>query len=497
MASATISGSATGTVVTIPSTTNALTALAQTALDAITALVSNGTDQSVSYPAGGPVPAHAGQAALKVSTAATLTLTASTAVNAVIDSATVPVSITDAFAEPATIIAGSGGLDVTLAATSPSSAFIVATGGTNHFTLGTWAATVAAAGNTTVSALGGGASVLAAAGGSAQLDIAGSDTVALDGQDTVDFFSAANALVTVETGALVALTTQSGSTAPVVYLAPGTETVGVTAGSAATISGSAGGLMLVSAWGGRSFVNPVADNVTVFGPGSSLGGTETLFGAGDATLPGVTVPSGTVLSNTGSDFVFGGTGYFHGGSGALNMLMSSTVAGATTLVGGGTVDLLFSQGAGDSLVGGAGTAIINAAGFSEPGFSVTGAPGGDVLAAGASNAFMFGSAWGANTILSGSGSATVYGNHGPPTAPQSGNIYIDGTGGGSLAILDFVPGIDFVSLVGHRVASVSTITASQAGTSHAPGTSVSLNDGTTITFVDQFLTQNQIQQTFR
>jgi hypothetical protein len=265
------------------------------------------------------------------------------------------------------------------------------------------------------------------------------------------------------------------------------------AGSTETVAGGVGGMLLVSAWGGRTFIDPGASNVTVF----SGSGSETLFGAGDSSLPGVAAPANLALSNSGSDFVFGGQGYFHGGGGALNLLISSTIAGAATLVGGATVDLLFSQGSGDSLRGSAGTVIMNAAGFSEPGFSVAGAPGGVVLDAGSSNAFMFGSAWGANTVLSGSGAATVFGNHGVSANGSPGlvgNIYVDGHSGGSLDILDFLPGADVVQLNGATIVSNAT---QDAGETRAPGTYVSLNDGTTIGFIDRFLSAAQIGQAFR
>jgi hypothetical protein len=276
----------------------------------------------------------------------------------------------------------------------------------------------------------------------------------------------------------------------VIHLAPGTQTLGTLAGSATTVSGSAGGMMLVSAWGGRSFINPGAANVTVF----AGAGSETLFGAGDTTLPGVALPAGLQLANTGSDFVLAGNGYFHGGSGALNMMITSTLQGAATLVGGGTVDLLFSQAAGDSLRGAAGTAIMNAAGFVQPGFSVAGAAGGNVLDAGASNAFMFGAAWGANTILSGSGAATVFGNHG--VNGQVANTYVDGGGGGGLSILDFLPGADILSLHGATLSKITSVAVGAVG-APTPGTYLALSDGTTIAIIDQFLTATQVAAALR
>ena len=492
MASVTISGAAAGSVVSIATSSTALAALAQSALDAISARITADLEQSQTYTAGSALPQPTLPIALMVASAASLTLTDANQINAVEDTGTAPVSVTDNTKQPVTIVAGAGGLSVDLTAAGIGGALIVATGGINTINLGTSAATVAAAGNATVNALGGAAQISAGNAGNALIDVAGNDTVNLGGTDTVAFFAAAAALVTAQDGSNVVFSSQSGSATPLVTVAPGTETLGTMAGSTASVTASAGGLMLVSAWGGRTFINPGGANVTVFAPLSTGGGgSETLFGAGDATLPGVTVPAGVALANTGSDFVFGGTGYFHGGTGGLNLLMTSTVAGATTLVGGGTLDLLFSQGAGNSLVGAAGTVIMNAAGFAEPGFSVVGAAGGDVLNAGAANAFMFGSAWGANTIVSGSGTATVFGNHG--ATGKVGDLYIDGGKSGSLAILDFLPGADTVSLAGDTIVQTTTIAA---GASSAPGTSVLLGDGTKIVFVDEFLTQSQLQGTF-
>ena len=489
MASATVQGGGGGRSGTISSTTATLQAAAQSALDAITARVAAGTDDAVTYSGSGAVPKVALPAELLIGSAASLTIPSSMVVDAIVDTAQAPVSVTDDTSTPVTVLSGSGGLTFNRTASGDGAAFIIATGGSNSINLGSGAATVGADGAATITALGGAASVVAGAGGSALVAVAGADTVSLLGTDTVAFAAAAAARVTAQDGSNVVFTSQAGSPTPIVQLAPGTETLGTTAGSTATVAGSAGGMLLVSAWGGRTFIDPAAANVTVFA-GS---GSETLFGAGDESLPGVAVPAGTgPLANTGSDFVFGGQGYFHGGSGALNLLISSTIAGAATLVGGGSIDLLFSQGAGDSMRGAPGTVIINAAGFSEPGFSVAGAAAGNVLDAGASNAFMFGSAWGSNTIMSGSGSSTVFGNHG--ATGQVGNVYVDGGAAGTLSILDFLPGADVVSLRGDTVTKVASVAAGQGGT---PGTFVSLGDGTTIAFVDQFLTQSQLGTMFR
>jgi len=483
MANVTVSGGSTRGVILTPGNT-ALLAVAQSALDAINARVAAGTDVALLYVPGTALPDHVLPADLTIATAASLTVTAKTGLDGIDVTATTPVSITDDTATPVSIIAGSGGLVVNRTASGDGSAVIVATGGVNDINLGSGAATVGVDGISTVNALGGTATIADTSDASTLFKLGGADTASVWGTDTVAFAAAAAAaLVTVQDGANVVFASQAGLATPVVTLAPGTQVIGTMAGSTASVAASAGGMLMVSAWGGKTVINPGGANVTLF----AGGGSETLLGAGSATLPGVTVPSGTTLANTGSDFVFSGTGYFQGGSGPLNMLMTSTVAGAATLVGGGTVDLLFSQGGGDSLVGAAGTVIMNAAGFSEPGFSVAGAAAGDVLDAGASNAFMFGSAWGANTIVAGSGAATVFGNHG--ATGQVGNVYVDGAAGGSLTILDFLPGADSLVLGGHTISRTVTIAVGQAGT---PGTDLTLSDGTTIAFVDQFLTQNQI-----
>jgi len=493
MASVSVQGGSTGQVV-IQTTSSAVSAVAQAALSAISARIAAGTDFAETYSGVGTVGQPTHETAVTISAAVSLTMPSTSGVNAIVSDATAPVAIDDERSIPVTIISGAGGLTFDRTSSVAGPALIVATAGTNAINLGAGAATVAADGVTSINALGGAASILAGAAGQATVSIGGADTVNLAGVDALDIAAqAAAAIVTAQDGANVMLSNPTGLAAPVVQLAAGTEIVGTMAGSVATVAGSLGGLMLVSAWGGRTFIDPAASNVTVFA-GS---GSETLFGAGDASLPGVTVPASMTLANSGSDFVFGGQGYFHGGTGPLNMLMTSTVAGAATLVGGGTVDLLFAQGAGDSLRGAAGTVIMNAAGFAEPGFSVAGAAGGVALDAGASNAFMFGSAWGANTVTSGSGAATVFGNHGVGAfgaAGQVGNVYVDGGGGGSLAIMDFLPGADIVSLHGAALSGVTTVAAGGAQT---PGTYVSLNDGTTIALVDRFLTTAQVAASLR
>jgi hypothetical protein len=493
MANVSILGGTAAQVV-IPTNSAAVTAATQAAVDAVSARIAAGTDFSETYNGTGTVSEPTHEAALTLSAAVSLEVPVTSGLNAIISDASTPTAIEDEGTIPLTVVSGTGGLTFSRTASDAGAALILVTGGSNTINLGQGPATVAADGATSISALGGATSVLAGASGYAMVSVGGADTVSLAGTDTVSFSaSAANALVTALDASNSVFETAAGQSAPIVQLAPGFETLGTIAGSTETVAGSVGGMLLVSAWGGRTFINPGAGNVTVF----SGSGSETLFGSGDSTLPGVVAPANLALSNSGSDFVFGGQGYFHGGSGALNLLISSTIAGAATLVGGGSIDLLFSQGAGDSLRGSAGTVIMNAAGFSEPGFSVAGASGGVVLDAGSSHAFIFGSAWGTNTIVAGSGAATVFGNHGigaDGSPGRVGNVYVDGHSGGSLDILDFIAGADVVKLDGATIATTST---QSAGGTLTPGTYVSLSDGTVIGFIDRFLSPAQIIQSFQ
>ena len=180
----------------------------------------------------------------------------------------------------------------------------------------------------------------------------------------------------------------------------GIETVEVSAPtngstSAVTVAGVAGLTVYYIPGGGDAFLNPGAGNIVVFNSG--LGGSETLFG-GTATIGGQTVTAGAF---TGSATVLGGNGYFQGGSAGNNILQTSTLFGSATLVGGGNGDHLTAFGSGDLLVAGAGNETLS---------GQTSGFGGNTFVTGndsTSSDYISGDSKGNDTVLLGSGSATI------------------------------------------------------------------------------------------
>ena len=212
------------------------------------------------------------------------------------------------------------------------------------------------------------------------------------GASTVNVF--ANALINLIAGGQNSVVAQ-----------PGTVAVGVSGAStvAATVAGTAGSLLLYIPDGGNAFITPGAGNAILLDhPG---GGSETLFG-GAATVGGVALAA---PSFTGSATVFGGTGYFQGGTAGGNILISSTVPGATTLMGGASGDALTSFGVGNTLIAGPGNeTLVSATGAPLLGNPTVNAPsGGVIFILGSGDANVFGSPMGGDTIYAGSGASSI------------------------------------------------------------------------------------------
>ncbi len=358
--------------------------------------------------------------------------------------------------------------------------FVDAGGGPSTINLGYGTATVVADGAATVGAYGGGDTVFATSGGAALVSAGAGTTVYVAGTDTVAFFGP-NAKVLTQNGANLTVIGQGGQV-------NGTDTGSVTISAAGAMTtyqynGYAGNDYVDASAGGNNtagnagaiIIDPTNANVTVF----AGAGSETLYGTGDA--------GGTAL-NTGNDFVNSGIGVFHGGTGQ-NILESTSLSGAATLIGGSTTsfDALYAQGANQVLIGGINTAIIDASGQSGSAASIANftfkgvaiGTGGDLLnAAWAKQVSIYGAAGGSNTIISGTGATTAIGNHGVAGAS---NIYIDGVGknglaGGSITVSDFMVGTDKFLLNGSTVSSVA---APIAGSS-----TVTLSDGTKVTLAN-------------
>jgi hypothetical protein len=159
-----------------------------------------------------------------------------------------------------------------------------------------------------------------------------SASVWLDGAAYMDL-SAGATTVFASTGASVDLV-NTGTGANVVNFeesnpAAGTNMIGISGSteSSATVNAVGAGLVAVQN-GGAAVINANESNVTVYGgPGPNWNGE------GSVTLYG----------GMGSDSVSDGTGYFQAGTGGGSQLTSSSIAGAATLVGGGSGDTLIAQ----------------------------------------------------------------------------------------------------------------------------------------------------------
>jgi hypothetical protein len=223
------------------------------------------------------------------------------------------------------------------------------------------------------------------------------------------------------------------------------DTIAGTTTSTVTVNATAAGSIVdIAAFGGPAVINPGAANILILAGGS---GTETL----NAGTGSVTVSSGP-------------KGIFYGGSAGGNLLQSSTVAGSTTLFGGGSGDQLFAFASRTVLNAGPGNetfATNGAASVSGVIFNL----GGE---ASSSSDTLYGSAGGADTVGLGAGTNAV-------------NLYGAGAHSVSLAaaagtdtLTGFKPGHDIFKLG----------TASVTSNVYAAGnTSITLSDGTHLTFV--------------
>jgi hypothetical protein len=263
--------------------------------------------------------------------------------------------------------------------------------------------------------------------------------------------------------------------ADVVVAVQGDSTVPVT-----VTGGGAGGNIQYLAIGGKGIINPGAANVTVFG--NVGGGTATVFGG--------TGPVGTdpAPEFTGKLTVVEGSGFFQGGTGGGNLLFSSTVAGSATLVGGGDGDQLFSMGANQFLLAGAGSSTLT-------GFNVDATVGGSIFQSGGGNATIFGNTGGGNTFAIGGGLTAIDGRDeaaitAAGATAQANTFYVVAAAGGGAGVGDFVSGLDTfnltltTSVTGQTLSSLEFFAAGASGSPFGDegGTRMTLSGGTIVDF---------------
>ena len=191
--------------------------------------------------------------------------------------------------------------------------------------------------------------------------------------------------------------------------------------------------------GAQAIVNPGAANVVIL---SDNVGSATLFGG------------------TGSATVSGVRGVLTGGSAGDNDMVTSTVSGSTTLIGGAAVgapgDFMVAQGSGNTLQNGAGDSTMVS--LAEDGF---GATGGNIFNLGTGQATVF-SGFGGNTFnFNGDGGAQIQTRL--DSAATNANRFFDFGGTGDYNVDGFVTDLDTFS-----VGAVFSIGFFAAGSPGAP-----------------------------
>jgi len=501
---ATVLGAA-GDVVSVVFTTDAAAALAQPALTAVSSVVA--ADPAAAVPFVGTLPASGTELLFAGESASAVTLPADTSFDAIVADASLPATITDASATAKTIVAGAAGLTYTQTAASVAGSLIVIGGGSSLIDLAAGANTIGvdvtpstviagtSFGDGNINALAGGAEILvdtavntATTFDQTLIQLGNDDTVRIDGYADLELADASN-LVSVEAGGTALVENLAASVpASTVYFGAGRESVGALPGTGVSLSGAAGGgtidILGNATLGGAFTVNAGASDIV----DTVRAAAVTLLGNGEGGA-----------SNTGSDSIVGASGDLHAGSGGNSLLVGSAAqSGVTTVAGGGSGDTLGAMSDLVSLLGAAGTAILEASGMtvaggvakfgsitlpaSGAGVSVPGADGGVTINAGASDGLIFGATGGADTIISGSGAATAYGHSGAQTG--SGVEYVDGafyTGQpGTLSIADFVAADQVLLGASERITGVS-------GGGAAPS-EVTLSTGSKIVFLNGFIT---------
>lgn len=440
---------ASGSTVTIPFTSAVNAAAAQSALYKISQLVLSTSLEQYQYPGSGSVPAPSLLGGVVISGSSPVNTGPLPAYEfSVVSNSTAIVS---------TVVGGATPVAVTLPGTTVTGAFnpmTVASGTSGIMFL-----------NVSTNAkifLGGGSNFIYERDANAKAEInadSGSTYVeAKQGATTINAFAGAGVVVQEGGSGSVVMNASEGSSS---FLVMGGDATGM-----ATLNGSAGtSFTYYGIDGAKTLINPGAADVTVVGNlNGDTSGTTTLFGG------------------TGTAHVYGGTGYFKGGTGGANELGSSTVAGGTTLVGAHDGDVLYNAGKGNMLIAGAGAETL-------VGIQDSTAAGGSKFQLGVGGqTTVFGDAAGGNSFYLNAGLGLIDGD-GSATTHSAANFYSVLTGGGTDVVFGFISGLDqFSRTYSTGTPTVSSLTYYDANSStifgaHA-GTELILSDSTKVDFYD-------------
>lgn len=249
----------------------------------------------------------------------------------------------------------------------------------------------------------------------------------------------------------------------------GDDTVAM-GGASATIDASAGGNDLVFGGSGNLFFVGGAGGATITG---GAGSTTYFGGMHDAPALGATDDDDDRRGRRGrhdddDDDRGGGRGpaqIVQGGRGGDNNLIAGS--GAATLFGGGDGDQLYAYGGvGQMLVGSAGYATLSAA-FNWGNNTIVGGSGNEAIIGGS----------GRDLIIAGAGADTVFATGGARDV----FALIQGAAGGSLLVQNIFDARDVrIDLINYGRGEEAYALSNQ--TTNGSSVTVSLTDGTTITF---------------
>ena len=424
--------------------------------------------------------------------------TASPNVGVVSNSATAAATLFGAATDGELVISGSGGLAFKAGAGAGT---VLAAGGNNLISVypGAGAQNIATGrGNDTIAVLSGANTIAAGAGTNLIFAQGGNDLITSSGLDLIDVPDGNS-------------TINAGTNAPTIFLGSGRSQINAGQGNATVVVG-AGAATVNSAGAGQIWMQAGGGVVNSQRADTVIGGT------------------GVVTVNAGSadDFVFAGPGLldFVGGSGVSTLLGAS--AGSASISGGAGSVIAVAYGA-TSFVGGAGAATVAAYGGSVTisggtgtGVFLGGPAGGNRMAGGSGHATLIGggagdvlTAWtGGGTVLqAGSGAETLtalgstgrnnfYGGAGPDLIVLGGGgdqvlagagaaTMVGGAGADLFAFMsgnqpnvviqNFVPGQDYVALLGFGSAEATKALSSAVTVSGSE--QVTLSDGTRIQFL--------------
>lgn len=245
-----------------------------------------------------------------------------------------------------------------------------------------------------------------------------------------------------------------------------------------TINAGDGNNTLLLGSGNDSVIS--SGNDVIVGPLTGAGGTETIDALNaHSTVVRTNKADLYFLGGAGGATIFGGSGSdtYYGGAQSGSQLIRGGSAGKNYLLAGGGPATLFGGGNGDQLLAKGALTQTLVAGAGNETLSALASTGNDSLVAGSGKTLLLGNA-GADTFVGGSGQATIQ-------VGSSANTFefIRGESGGK-NLVQYVPDTSDIRIHLEGYAASETAKALASQTVKQGSLTISLSDGTTVTFED-------------